>query len=515
MAIVVPKVFLTKCEYMTDPSDDSTRCQKSRNFRLLTRQLCNNQSVVMRQAIKLDCKSTQTGYANYCEMHAILVHYRRNQPQIEYLDKETVFEAMSIYRIYNKLIDLTDRAVHWCQLQNDVLKLGQQSLHNDLISIKQRFKFPIKYTTKMNQKIEIDNINELIQVYMAEFVMPRRQAEFIELKENFEYWLKKRLKLRQDLYKFISVLGKHKLNSVDRHKLLKSLKRQGCEIEREQLSRNVHTLKMPFNIDKADRRGYGNDAIHFDMIHRCLTPHDRTLDMKVTRLTGRKCTKPELKYREYLIPMVSLESYPIKQRNGKEVPNKPLRECLAQLIKSVIHSDIKLDHLTVTTEWQLALVSVGSGPMRKTLKGRLETRYHRVAIRRMVSNDDDKENRKFVIWCLDETYYCMHWVSTVGPVYALPKQLDSNVVPWLARHVWFDARIAKDDNIAKYYLSPKKDEIKSKTQAFIARWVDNYDRFTINGSLEPLTTMPWSMLGDVYIEHTGRNNQIDNKFSVW
>ena len=109
----------------------------------------------------------------------------------------------------------------------------------------------------------------------------------------------------------------------------------------------------------------------------------------------------------------------------------------------------------------------------------------------------------------------MHWVSTVGPVYALPKQLDSNVVPWLARHVWFDARIAKDDNIAKYYLSPKKDEIKSKTQAFIARWVDNYDRFTINGSLEPLTTMPWSMLGDVFIEHTGRNNQVDNKFSVW
>ena len=161
MAIVVPKVFLTKCEYMTDPSDDSTRCQKSRNFRLLTRQLCDNQSVVMRQAIKLDCKSTQTGYANYCEMHAILVHYRRNQPQIEYLDKETVFEAMSIYRIYNKLIDLTDRAVHWCQLQNDVLKLGQQSLHNDLISIKQRFKFPIKYTTKMNQKIEIDDALEV------------------------------------------------------------------------------------------------------------------------------------------------------------------------------------------------------------------------------------------------------------------------------------------------------------------------------------------------------------------
>jgi len=517
MAIVAPKASMYKCEYLADPSDDESRCQRTRSFRLLTKQLCN-QTSIMRHPLKLD--NSQTGHANYCEMHAILVHYRRNQPPIEYVDRESQnnFEAMAIYRIYRKLIELTEEGVMWCMLQNDVLKQGQTALRQDLISIKQRFKFPFWHQTTSGERKrrEIHNIDELIDVYMDEFVTPRRVHEFKVLQNNFDFWRLKQLKLRQDLYKFISVLAKHKLMFDDRKVLLKKLKKQGCEIEGEQRSRDVRSLKLPFNIDKTDRRGFGNDAIHFDTIHRCLRPSDRTLDMEEQKLTGRKCTKPELKYREYLVPMVSLESFPIKQRNGKEVPNKPLRECLAQLIKSVIHSDIPLAHLTVTAAWQLALVSVGSGPMRKTLKGRLETRYHRVAIRRMVG-DEDKENRKFVIWCLDETNYCMHWVSSVGPVYALPQQLNSNVLPWLAKHVWFDARIAKDDNIAKYYLSPKKGEVKAKTQAFIARWVDNYDRFTINssnGSMEPLPTMPWSVLGDVYIEHTHRK-QVDNKFSLW
>ena len=124
--------------------------------------------------------------------------------------------------------------------------------------------------------------------------------------------------------------------------------------------------------------------------------------------------------------------------------NYEARECLRSLISSIIHSDQPLDHLTVTTKWQLGLASAGSGPMfKKTLKDRLETRYYRCAIRRMTGNSDG-ENKKFLVWCLDETKYCLHWVTSLGPVYHLPDQLQPTVMPWLARHIWFDSKVMKD-----------------------------------------------------------------------
>ena len=131
---------------------------------------------------------------------------------------------------------------------------------------------------------------------------------------------------------------------------------------------------------------------------------------------------------------------------------------MRNLISSIIHSDQPLDHLTVTTKWQLGLVSVGSGPMfKKTLKDRLETRYYRCAIRRM-TGDSDGQNKKFLVWCLDETKYCLHWVTSLGPVYHLPDQLQSTVMPWLARHIWFDSKVMKDlgEQILNIYIFTSK-----------------------------------------------------------
>ena len=84
-----------KCEYLTDPSDDRTKCQRTRTFRLRTNQLCHNVGFMCKS---LELEKSNNGYESYCELHAILVHFRKNNPPIEPMDKDNAreFEGIGI-----------------------------------------------------------------------------------------------------------------------------------------------------------------------------------------------------------------------------------------------------------------------------------------------------------------------------------------------------------------------------------------------------------------------------------
>ena len=104
--------------------------------------------------------------------------------------------------------------------------------------------------------------------------------------------------------------------------------------------------------------------------------------------------------------------------------------------------------------------------------------------------------------------------NTLGPVYQLPEELSPDVFPWLAKHIWFDSHIVKHEDISTYFLAKNKSDIRAKTQTFNVRWVDNYDCFELDGKLEPVSTMPWSFLGDINIVHKHKRT-IEKKFSEW
>ena len=76
------------------------------------------------KVIELEKNSSGANY--YCEKHAILVHFRSNQKSsIVYLDPDNEYKLMTIYRLYLKLIELTEQAVLWCKLQSSILRLSQ------------------------------------------------------------------------------------------------------------------------------------------------------------------------------------------------------------------------------------------------------------------------------------------------------------------------------------------------------------------------------------------------------
>ena len=108
---------------------------------------------------------------------------------------------MNIYRIYQYLIKLTNEAIQWCKLQCQVLRVTQTTIEADLKRIKHRFQFPFKY-----QEHEIHNIDELVEIYVDEYISLRRIQIFEKVKDHFQYWSAKKLDLKQNLYKFISVL---------------------------------------------------------------------------------------------------------------------------------------------------------------------------------------------------------------------------------------------------------------------------------------------------------------------
>ena len=109
---------------------------------------------------------------------------------------------MTIYRIYQYLIKLTNEAIQWCKLQCQVLRVTQATLEADLKRIKHRFQFPFDYHAH-----QIHNIDELVEVYIDEFVTPKRRSAFDKIKNDFQYWSAKKLELNQKLYQFISVMG--------------------------------------------------------------------------------------------------------------------------------------------------------------------------------------------------------------------------------------------------------------------------------------------------------------------
>ena len=78
------------------------------------------------QTKSIELEKGSSGASYYCEKHAILVHFRSNQKSsIDYLDPDSEYKLMTIYRIYLKLIELTEQAVLWCKLQSSILLLSQ------------------------------------------------------------------------------------------------------------------------------------------------------------------------------------------------------------------------------------------------------------------------------------------------------------------------------------------------------------------------------------------------------
>ena len=97
------------------------------------------------------------------------------------------------------------------------------------------------------------------------------------------------------------------MNSTNRQKLLKDLKRRGLEIEKEQKRRNFRVLSLPYNIEKGDRCVYRNDAVHFNTIDTKLLPKQKQIEFFEETLLGRSVKKTEIKYRDNEIPMLSVE----------------------------------------------------------------------------------------------------------------------------------------------------------------------------------------------------------------
>ena len=178
------------------------------------------------------------------------------------------------------------------------------------------------------------------------------------------------------MYKFISTLTKDQVNISDQSKLLEKLRKTGLETEEELSSRNVRNLILPYFVDKTDRKVFQNDAVHFQNL-RDLAPKNRKVCLVEKSLKGsaslmfieeivrflmpkiaRKVIKPELKYREHEVPMISVESFPVepfRNQKTKNNSNKHAREALKQLIQSIVLSDRPLDQLKVSNKWQLGL----------------------------------------------------------------------------------------------------------------------------------------------------------------
>ena len=97
------------------------------------------------------------------------------------------------------------------------------------------------------------------------------------------------------------------MNSDDRRKLIRVLKKWGVEIEKEQKLRNFRQLLLPYNIEKTDRCVYRNDAVHFNTIDHRLLPISKQITFVDEPLLGRSVKKTEIKYRDNEIPMLSIE----------------------------------------------------------------------------------------------------------------------------------------------------------------------------------------------------------------
>ena len=111
------------CIYYDDVGNKESKCKSSRGFRINNGKL-NSHIHYQTKVIELEKNFSAASY--YCEKHAILVHFRSNQKSsIDYLDPDSEYKLMSIYRIYLKLIELTEQAVLWCKLQSSVLLLSQ------------------------------------------------------------------------------------------------------------------------------------------------------------------------------------------------------------------------------------------------------------------------------------------------------------------------------------------------------------------------------------------------------